>query len=317
MSTIIKTVTDYFTPPINQEKENTIIIANIYLSIEYLLSKGLKEKGLFRESGSHKNISAMQENIKHGLCISFQGNSIFDVGDLLKRCITSLQILNDAYDELININTENYSLPPSRNFIEIIEKLPETKQLVLSKIIRFLHILSLYTSTNKMSTENIAKLFAEVLLPTSDPLQIMSDNTKKVKLIKYIIENYGAIFDPLSLIPIKHNLKQRPRRPSEPTSNPQNVPEIQRPRAQTVSKLDINNLEDLPASIKEETHKRTKSETKEIRREANVYSKTDKKFDINENTEVVPDRCRLESFSNESPKSIKEENLKKIFINAK
>jgi len=77
-------------------------------------------------------------------------------------------------------------------------------------------------------------------------------------------------------------------------------------------------MEDSPVSNKEETHKRTKSETKEIYR-GGVSSKTDKKFDTNENndlnaknSEVFPDRRRMESFSNGSPKSLKEESPKKI-----
>lgn len=174
----------------------------VYRSIEHLCKNGyLDESGLFR-------IAAVQSEVKNVRALYDKGldPDLLDIApdphvstNLLKMYFRELPeplLTYELYDCFIAAN----SIPVQQSRLECIKKiigyLPPRNYTLLVYLVKFLIIITAHSSANKMTSSNLATVFAPNLLksPNDDVQTTIEDQPHASSMMQTMIDDFGFLF---------------------------------------------------------------------------------------------------------------------------
>ncbi|KAI8069970.1 Rho GTPase activation protein, partial [Gongronella butleri] len=141
----------------------------------YLKRHGLETEGCFRLQGSMKRVNHLQQvfdspSCSYGLHHSWQGYTVHDVGNVLRRFLLQLPdpvIPFDFYKSFRDVmNDKNYDDTEQRidAFQALIRRLPTPHQHLLLYMLDMLRIFAMNASVTRMDAANLATVFSPGLL---------------------------------------------------------------------------------------------------------------------------------------------------------
>mmetsp|Transcript_30898 Transcript_30898/g.77585 ORF Transcript_30898/g.77585 Transcript_30898/m.77585 type:complete len:263 (-) Transcript_30898:24-812(-) len=166
------------------------------------------EEGLFRVPGEGDDIKRLQRCYDTQGTADFQGSSLATVAGLFKLYLREMPeplFLFDLYPRFIDA-AKNKADDHTALIAEVVqllqsESMPEEHQTLALYLISFLHHLSQFASHTKMSTANLAMVFAPNVLRcrTETLMQIMEDTNHVKALLCCIIDHSPDIHEALGV----------------------------------------------------------------------------------------------------------------------
>jgi len=177
-----------------------------YLCIEYLESKGLREPGLFRVPGNQDFMVVLQRQISDDQMVKLE--DVHDTAGVLKQYLRKLPeplIPYDHYANFVRAGAQFKTSDPNRleAFRGMMHTLPRENLALLKYLCRFLLNVSRHAEFNKMSSDNLAIVFAPNLLrpAVETPKSMMTEMPVTISVIASFIDKYTEIFEDPSPAP--------------------------------------------------------------------------------------------------------------------
>eukprot|EP01102_Stenamoeba_stenopodia_P001174 TRINITY_DN1101_c0_g1_i1.p1 TRINITY_DN1101_c0_g1~~TRINITY_DN1101_c0_g1_i1.p1 ORF type:complete len:520 (+),score=82.72 TRINITY_DN1101_c0_g1_i1:210-1769(+) len=162
-----------------------------------ILMKGVETEGLFRIPGGATEVHEMYSSINKGVPVDFASQKPHNICSLLSRFFDELPdplLTYDLYDSFLHL----HDIDPEKKFDllqELIFMLPDMHAAVLEKLLKLLKRIAEKKDVNKMSSLNLAIVFAPLLLREQqmDQKLAMYDASISQHIMAYIIENATKI----------------------------------------------------------------------------------------------------------------------------
>ena len=163
------------------------------------LSDHCSEHGLFRESGSEKEIVDLKKKYDEGKKVDLNEFSIHSIANLLKRWFreTDESILTDNHYDTFLSAMEIKDLEKQIEALQLtILKLPQTNRAILHLLCKMLSAVVKNHETNKMTYQNVAICWAPTIVRKTNisPLDFIDHQANANTLIERLIEHHSAIF---------------------------------------------------------------------------------------------------------------------------
>ncbi|XP_020514279.1 rho GTPase-activating protein 24-like [Labrus bergylta] len=201
-----------FTGVFGQRLEETVLYERRYgtllvpLVVEqcvtFIRDRGLHEVGLFRQPGQASLVKELQEAFDAGERPSFDSNTdVHTVASLLKLYLRQLPeplVPYRRYQDFLlcgqkMLNDRTWGLGELRN---LLHELPVANFNLLNFICQFLNDVQSYSSSNKMSSQNLATVFGPNILraKAEDPQSIMGGAALVQVLMLELIREHESLF---------------------------------------------------------------------------------------------------------------------------
>jgi len=170
-----------------------------YQCIEFLTDKGLRETGLFRVAGNKENIDSMRDLYQEEIEVKLE--DVHDVAGVFKlylRMLPEPLIPYEQYSSFIKSANSHQQKDPKRcqDFKELISKIPKENLSLLRYLCQFLKNVASLSDVNKMTTDNLAIVFAPNLIrPQVDtPQSMLTEMPVTISIMGTFITNSEDIF---------------------------------------------------------------------------------------------------------------------------
>ncbi|KAH0792409.1 RhoGAP domain containing protein [Histomonas meleagridis] len=170
----------------------------LYQMVDLLIKKGCDNHlGIFRISGNAKRIDTLVEIINNGGSIP-ENERMDDLASLMKQWVRNLSdpiVPFSMFDKLATVNNDGY--------MDFANSLPECHRATLAYIIGFLQWLSQFEENTKMTSANLAIVFAPSITQTKD-LLMYGGKLKEIgqNFLTYLMNNW----DVSNIYPLKKQL---------------------------------------------------------------------------------------------------------------
>ncbi|CAG9835728.1 unnamed protein product [Diabrotica balteata] len=184
-------------------------ICQIFQLIEYLkLEENIKSEGIFRKTGSIERQHELKCLLNHGstLDVGCGSYSVHDCASVLKGFLQELpeplltELHFPVYCQLAELYYINNEIPQEQKLLEALQLLllllPPENKLLLKDILHLLYQTASYESQNKMSSDNLAKLFTPHLLcPRSlSPTMLLKVSQPLFGIVSFMIKRFPDMF---------------------------------------------------------------------------------------------------------------------------
>jgi hypothetical protein len=173
-----------------------------YQCMDYLTQNALKEPGLFRVPGNNDEIEAMKKKFQNGEEVEFK--DLHDVAGVFKLYLRKLPeplIPFDLYPSFMKVAAQYKAGNEKRTeeFEALLQKLPKDNFSLMKALCLFLVNVASYKDVNKMTSDNLAIVFAPNLLRPKEetPQSMMVEMPMTIGVIKEFIDEYETIFGPI------------------------------------------------------------------------------------------------------------------------
>ncbi|XP_076836950.1 rho GTPase-activating protein 24 isoform X2 [Brachyhypopomus gauderio] len=200
-----------FTGVFGQRLEETVLYERRYgdhmaplvveQCVDFIRERGLMEVGLFRQSGQATLVKELQEAFDAGEKPSFDSTDVHTVASLLKLYLRELPeplVPFSRYQEFLLCGKK---MPSDREqglmeLKNLLHELPVANFNLLKYICQFLNEVQSYSSTNKMSIQNLATVFGpNILRPKAeDPESIIGGTAVVQHLMSELIREHSKLF---------------------------------------------------------------------------------------------------------------------------
>lgn len=170
----------------------TEIPSILHAAIEYLDNpKTLSEVGLFEKEGDPEETRKFQLNIDSGIFDLSDCKNPHSICDILKRWLLYLPNPILPHDDFISINySADQELFIDKVF-EMVKKLPHNEISVLHSLCNFLYKVSTYSSENKCSISNLAKIFGPLVLRQTNSIDELEERVhERGRIFSVLIEHH-------------------------------------------------------------------------------------------------------------------------------
>ncbi|KAJ3410438.1 hypothetical protein HDV05_003800 [Chytridiales sp. JEL 0842] len=170
----------------------------VHECVKYLKANGLKSNGLFRVNGSEKRIAQMavsfDEGPKYGFGFEFQGYTVYDVADLLKKYIRGLPeplLTTDLYSHFIKC----LEIPVEdglrlKAFRWLLMMLPPPHLVLLEYLLELFALVAMNSAANQMTASNLARIFSPNLLKPKSEKQALEEFQSCSYVVEFMIDNF-------------------------------------------------------------------------------------------------------------------------------
>ena len=170
--------------------------------MDFLRKDGLDEPGLFRVAGNKDAIEAIRHEYEEGDGAEVKLEEVHDVAGVFKlylRMLPEPLIPYSRYDAFIRVGAlKDKSKESQRNadLRDQVTQLPTENYALLCSLIRFLVEVAAHSSTNKMTPENLAIVFAPNLIRPAEetPNTMLYDMPIAINTIAAFILHVNEIF---------------------------------------------------------------------------------------------------------------------------
>ncbi|KAM9451438.1 rho GTPase-activating protein 24 isoform 2-T2 [Clarias gariepinus] len=200
-----------FTGVFGQRLEETVLYERRYgdhmaplvveQCVDFIREQGLMEVGLFRQPGQATLVKELQEAFDAGEKPSFDNTDVHTVASLLKLYLRELPeplVPFSRYQEFL-ICGKKITSDREQGLIELrdlLHELPVANFKLLKYICQFLNEVQSFSSTNKMSIQNLATVFGpNILRPKAeDPESIIGGTAVVQHLMSELIREHNVLF---------------------------------------------------------------------------------------------------------------------------
>ncbi|XP_036789198.1 rho GTPase-activating protein 24 isoform X2 [Oncorhynchus mykiss] len=211
LKTLNKGVWIPFTGVFGQRLEETVLYERRYgvhmaplvveQCVDFIRERGLLEVGLFRQPGQATLVKELQDAFDAGEKPSFDSTDVHTVASLLKLYLRELPeplVPFSRYQEFL-VCGKNISSERKQGLTELqhlLHELPVANFNLLNYICQFLNEVQSYSSSNKMSTQNLATVFGpNILRPKAeDPESIIGGAAVVQQLMSELIREHQCLF---------------------------------------------------------------------------------------------------------------------------
>ncbi|KAJ3238646.1 hypothetical protein HDU78_003390 [Chytriomyces hyalinus] len=183
------------------ENESTFNLRRIpilaYECINFLKANGLKSNGIFRVNGSERRMAQLatvfDAGPKYGLGFSFEGYTVYDVADFLKRYIRGLPeplLTTELYPfflKCLEVPVENGAR--IKAFRWLLMLLPPSHLILLEQMLELFSMVAGFAETNQMTSNNLARIFSPNILKPKNDKQALEEFQSCSFVVEFMIEN--------------------------------------------------------------------------------------------------------------------------------
>ena len=170
----------------------------------FFFAECLQEKGIFRISGSLKEIYDLAKKFELQKKVDLTGKNTHTVAGVLKRYLRELpeSIMTTAlYDKFIASATIEDKEERCAKLGAVVAMLPKTNLLIVTKLFEFFQKVAAHAEHNSMNASNLALIFsASLLAPKSqEPGLMLKDGALTKRVIEDMITSYEVVFKQANL----------------------------------------------------------------------------------------------------------------------
>ncbi|KAJ3235613.1 hypothetical protein HDU81_000313 [Chytriomyces hyalinus] len=183
------------------ENESTFNLRRIpilaYECINFLKANGLKSNGIFRVNGSERRMAQLatvfDAGPKYGLGFAFEGYTVYDVADFLKRYIRGLPeplLTTELYPfflKCLEVPVEGGAR--IKAFRWLIMLLPPSHLILLEQMLELFSMVAGFSETNQMTSNNLARIFSPNILKPKSDKQALEEFQSCSFVVEFMIEN--------------------------------------------------------------------------------------------------------------------------------
>lgn len=153
-------------------------------------------EGLFRVSAANPEVNALVDRIESGEQLDWEEFSPHLVGTLLKKWLIDLPepvLPFSTYEHFIAAMDSPAQLPKLQ---KVLKKLPSVNRTLTELILVFLSRVGACESVNQMTPQNLAVVFAPILLqpPTNKSHLLLIHANKGIQCIKFLIDHVQELY---------------------------------------------------------------------------------------------------------------------------
>ncbi|KAJ3075587.1 hypothetical protein HDU98_007569 [Podochytrium sp. JEL0797] len=166
--------------------------------ISYLKLHGLKSNGLFRVNGSERRMAQLAIQFdagpKYGLGFNFEGYTVYDVADFLKKYVRGLPeplLASDLYLYFI----KSLEIPVDNGlrikvFRWLLMLLPPPHLVLMQQLLELLSMVVEHADVNQMTSNNLARIFSPNILKPKSEKQALEEFQSCSFVLEFMIENH-------------------------------------------------------------------------------------------------------------------------------
>ncbi|RKO89312.1 Rho GTPase activation protein, partial [Blyttiomyces helicus] len=166
----------------------------------FLRANGLSANGIFRVNGSERRISALTTVFdsppSYGLGCSFEGYTVYDVADFLKKYLRGIPepiFTTDLYPYFLKcLGALNVPLEGGlrlRAFRLLILSLPSSHLILLEILLQLFSEVASLSAQNQMNAHNLARIFSPNVLRPKTNKQPLDEYEKCSHVMEFFIDN--------------------------------------------------------------------------------------------------------------------------------
>ncbi|KAJ3194677.1 hypothetical protein HK101_002207 [Irineochytrium annulatum] len=175
----------------------------VYECIKYIKANGLNSSGIFRVNGSEKRMAQLatvfDTGPRYGHGFNFEGYTIYDVADFLKKYIRGLPeplLTCDLYPHFLKcleVPVEDGARVKAYRWLCML--LPPPHLVLLECLLDLFSVVVANAETNQMTSSNLARIFSPNLLrPKAEQKQALEEFQTCSFVVEFIIENYEQFY---------------------------------------------------------------------------------------------------------------------------
>ncbi|KAI7879869.1 RhoGAP-domain-containing protein [Lichtheimia hyalospora FSU 10163] len=169
--------------------------------IEAVEARGMDYEGIYRKSGGAAQMRAIQVAFDQGedvdLADEDEYNDICAVTSVLKQYFRELPnppLTFELYTNFIDAVSLAAGPEKTDKFLELLSQLPKTNYDTLKMLIEHLQRVSQYSRENRMTSKNLALVFAPTLIRGEDSSRELLDMSYTNALMEYLISSAHELF---------------------------------------------------------------------------------------------------------------------------
>lgn len=178
------------------------VLTKIHPLIDFLkVDNRVQSDGIFRRTGSIERQHELKNALLHGSNVNFDGFTVHDCASVLKGFLadlpepltTDIQFpLYCQIAEMFNMDNANHQSKILQTMQLLFLLLPKPNKSLLKAIFELLHLVAMNESSNRMSPDNLAKVFTPHLLcPRKlSPENLLKDSQSLFGVVAFMINKY-------------------------------------------------------------------------------------------------------------------------------
>lgn len=178
------------------------VLTKIHPLIDFLkVDNRVQSDGIFRRTGSIERQHELKNALLQGSNVNFDGFTVHDCASVLKGFLADLPepLTTDIQFPLYCQIAETFHMDNANHQSKILQTiqllfllLPKTNKSLLQDIFELLHLVAMNESSNRMSPDNLAKLFTPHLLcPRKlSPENLLKDSQSLFGVVAFMITKY-------------------------------------------------------------------------------------------------------------------------------
>ncbi|KAG5207409.1 hypothetical protein JEQ12_017173 [Ovis aries] len=178
--------------------DNDTLPTPILEMLSFINQKGPFTEGIFREPASIKSCIALKKKLNAGHNVNLDDESVLVVSSVLKDFLQNIQgsvfsaHLYDKWLDVIDQGNEEEKITATQR---LVDQLPRANVVFLRYLFGVLHNIEQHSSSNQMTPYDLSVcLTPSILCLLNSGSSAFENFTKKVSLIKFLIENCLKIF---------------------------------------------------------------------------------------------------------------------------
>ncbi|KAJ3017319.1 UNVERIFIED_CONTAM: hypothetical protein HDU68_011752 [Siphonaria sp. JEL0065] len=184
------------------EQDNTFNLRRIpilaFECINFLKANGLKSNGIFRVNGSERRMAQLatvfDAGPKYGVGFNFEGYTVYDVADFLKRYVRGLPeplLTTDLYAFFL----KSLDIPVDNGlrlkvFRWLLMLLPPPHLVLLEQLLELFSMVVANADVNQMTSNNLARIFSPNILKPKSEKQALEEFQSCSFVVEFMIENH-------------------------------------------------------------------------------------------------------------------------------
>ncbi|XP_059121075.1 rho GTPase-activating protein 20-like [Peromyscus eremicus] len=166
--------------------------------LSFISVRGPITEGIFSTPGKIRAFLSLKERLDSGTEVNLNNGSVPVVASILKEFLRNIPgsvLTSRQYDEWLGVLDPVYEEKEVAAVQSLLEQLPQPNVILLKPLFRILYKIERNSEFNHMTSSHLAICIALCILclPSSCNSRL-ADITKKVSLVKFLIENYPKIF---------------------------------------------------------------------------------------------------------------------------